>query len=37
MRNKFYAAVWRVLRPLVLFFLPVELRGTENLKEGEGP
>ena len=37
MRNKFYAAVWRVLRPLVLFFLPVELRGTENLKEGEVP
>ena len=36
-RNKFYAAVWRVLRPLVLFFLPVELRGTENLKGGEGP
>lgn len=36
MRNKFYAAAWRVLRPLVLFFLPVELRGTENL-EGEGP
>ena len=35
MRNKFYAAVWRVLRPLVLFFLPVDLRGTENLKEGE--
>ena len=31
------APVWRVLRPLVLFFLPVELRGTENLKEGEGP
>ena len=37
MRNKFYARAWRILRPIVLFFLPVELRGTENLKEGEGP
>ena len=36
MRNKFYAKAWRVLRPLVLFFLPVDLRGTEHL-EGEEP
>lgn len=35
MRNKFYAAAWRVLRPLVLFFLPVDLRGTEHLEGGE--
>ena len=35
MRNKFYAAAWRVLRPLVLFFLPVDLRGTEHLEDGE--
>ena len=34
MRNKFYARAWRILRPLVLFFLPVELRGTENLEDG---
>ena len=33
MRNKFYARVWRILRPIVLFFLPVELRGTENLED----
>lgn len=31
MRNKFYARAWSILRPLVMFFLPVELRGTENL------
>ena len=31
MRNKFYARAWSILRPLVLFFRPVELRGTENL------
>ena len=36
MRNKFYARAWRILRPIVLFFLPVELRGTENL-EDEAP
>ena len=36
MRNKFYAKAWRVLRPLVLFFLPVDLRGTEHL-EGDEP
>ena len=35
MRNKFYAAAWRVLRPLVLFFLPVDLQGTEHLEGGE--
>ncbi len=35
MRNKFYAAAWRVLRPLVLFFLPVDLQGTEHLESGE--
>lgn len=33
MRNKFYARAWRILRPIVLFFLPVELRGTENLED----
>ena len=33
MRNKFYASAWRILRPIVLFFLPVELRGTENLED----
>ncbi len=35
MRNKFYAVAWRILRPLVLFFLPVDLRGTERLESGE--
>ncbi len=34
MRNKFYARAWSILRPLVLFFRPVELRGTENLEDG---
>ena len=33
MRNDFYGKVWRVLRPLVLFFRPVELRGTEHLED----
>ena len=33
MRNKFYARAWSILRPLVLFFRPVELRGTENLED----
>lgn len=33
MRNKFYARAWRILRPIVLFFLPVELRGTEDLED----
>lgn len=33
MRNDFYGKVWRVLRPLVLFFRPVELRGTEYLED----
>ena len=33
MRNKFYARAWRILRPIVLFFLPVELRGAENLED----
>lgn len=35
MRNRFYARIWRILRPLVLFFLPVDLRGTEHLKGDE--
>lgn len=33
MRNDFYGKVWRLLRPLVLFFRPVELRGTEYLED----
>ena len=33
MRNDFYGKVWRVLRPLVLFFRPEELRGTEHLED----
>ena len=36
MRNKFYAAVWRVLRPLVLFFLAGGVGGAVGLKGGGG-
>lgn len=31
MRNSFYSAMWRLLRPLVLLFHPIEVRGRENL------
>lgn len=30
----FYGLLWRLLRPLVLFLFPVEVKGRENLPEG---
>lgn len=37
MRNKFYSFIWGIFSPLVLFFMPVELRGTEYLEKETEP
>ena len=33
MRNKFYEVVWAVIRPVVLLFYPLDVKGLENLPE----
>lgn len=33
MRNKFYTAMWKLLRPLVLLLHPLEIQGKENLPD----
>ena len=33
MRNKFYEVVWAVIRPVVLLFHPLDVKGLDNLPE----
>lgn len=33
MKNKFYTAMWKLLRPLVLLLHPLEIQGKENLPD----
>lgn len=35
MKNGFYSFIWRLIRPIVLFFMPIDVQGRENLPEGE--
>ena len=33
MRNKFYEVVWAIIRPIVLLFHPIDVKGLDNLPE----
>lgn len=33
MRNKFYEVVWTIIRPVVLLFHPIDVKGLENLSD----
>lgn len=32
-KNPFYAFIWAILRPLILWLFPVEIQGRENLPD----
>lgn len=33
MRNKFYEVIWTIVRPIVLLFHPIDVKGLENLPD----
>ena len=33
MKNRFYTAMWKLLRPLVLLLHPLDIQGEENMPD----